>query len=165
MSLINFDATQFEPSTGKDPVPAGKYIAAIVESTMKPTKSGNGQYLEIEYQILDGEHKGRKLWSRHTLVHVNPQTSATAHIADGPRSRNAPPPSRLGTAGRGSPPHGIPRHGLFMMELRPYQREAVAAVYQHLAQRDDNPCVVIPTGGGKSPILGSICADVVEKWN
>lgn len=70
-SLNNFDASTVEPSTGKDPIPAGKYIAIIVESAMKPTKSGNGQYLEFEYQIVDGEHKGRKVWSRHNLQHPN----------------------------------------------------------------------------------------------
>jgi DNA repair protein RadD len=52
-----------------------------------------------------------------------------------------------------------------MFALRPYQEAAIAAVYQHLAERSDNPCVVIPTGGGKSPVLAKICADVVERWN
>ncbi len=52
-----------------------------------------------------------------------------------------------------------------MMHLRPYQDAAVAAVYQHLAERDDNPCVVIPTGGGKGVIVGRLCADVVQRWN
>jgi len=33
-----------------------------------------------------------------------------------------------------------------MLTLRPYQRESVAAVYDHLRHRDDNPCVVLPTG-------------------
>jgi DNA repair protein RadD len=51
------------------------------------------------------------------------------------------------------------------MELRPYQEAAVAAVYRHLAEREDNPCVVIPTGGGKGVIVGKMCADVVERWN
>lgn len=32
------------------------------------------------------------------------------------------------------------------MTLRPYQRESVDAVYRHLRERDDNPCVVLPTG-------------------
>ena len=71
MSRIDFDATTVEPSTGKDPIPAGKYVAIIVESTMKPTKSGNGQYLELQYQIVDGEHKGRRVWSRHNLTNPN----------------------------------------------------------------------------------------------
>lgn len=51
------------------------------------------------------------------------------------------------------------------MQLRPYQDAATAAVYQHLAERDDNPCVVIPTGGGKGVIVGKICDDVVTRWN
>lgn len=73
MATLNFDASQVEPSAGKDPVPAGKYVAAITASEMKPTKNGAGQYLELEYQIIDGEHKGRKLWSRHNLQHPNAQ--------------------------------------------------------------------------------------------
>ena len=52
-----------------------------------------------------------------------------------------------------------------MITLRPYQEAAVQAVYRHLASRDDNPCVVIPTGGGKSPVLAMMCADVVHRWN
>ncbi len=74
MATLNFDATTVEPSSGKDPIPAGKYVAAIVTSQMKPTKNGAGQYLECEYQILDGDYKGRKLWSRHNLQHPNAQT-------------------------------------------------------------------------------------------
>ena len=51
------------------------------------------------------------------------------------------------------------------MELRPYQNEAVQAVYDHLRSRDDNPCVVIPTGGGKTPVIATICRDAVNLWN
>lgn len=32
------------------------------------------------------------------------------------------------------------------MKLRPYQQEAVDAVYNYLREHDDNPCVVLPTG-------------------
>lgn len=51
------------------------------------------------------------------------------------------------------------------MNLRPYQSEAVSAVYEHLRTRDDNPCVVIPTGGGKTPVIATICRDAVGPWN
>ncbi len=37
-----------------------------------------------------------------------------------------------------------------MIRLRDYQTDAVGAVYEHLRTCDDNPCVVIPTGGGKT---------------
>jgi DNA repair protein RadD len=50
------------------------------------------------------------------------------------------------------------------LTLRPYQRDAVASVYRHLHERDDNPCVVIPTGGGKTPVMATICADSVGRW-
>ena len=52
-----------------------------------------------------------------------------------------------------------------MLTLRPYQREAVEAVYRHLRERDDNPCVVIPTGGGKTPVMATVCDDAVTRWN
>jgi len=74
MATLNFDANQVEPNVGLDPVPAGKYVAAITASELKPTKNGTGQYLECEYQILSGEFHGRKLWSRHNLHHTNAQT-------------------------------------------------------------------------------------------
>jgi len=50
------------------------------------------------------------------------------------------------------------------LELRPYQSESIAAVYEHLRTRDDNPCVVIPTGGGKTPVIATICRDAVTHW-
>jgi DNA repair protein RadD len=49
--------------------------------------------------------------------------------------------------------------------LRPYQQAAVDAVYRHLRQHDDNPVVVIPTGGGKTPVMATICRDAVQAWN
>jgi DNA repair protein RadD len=52
-----------------------------------------------------------------------------------------------------------------MLTLRPYQRDAVQSVYRHLRERDDNPCVVIPTGGGKTPVMATICDDAVRQWN
>ena len=51
------------------------------------------------------------------------------------------------------------------MQLRPYQQEAVDAVYRHLRQRDDNPVVVIPTAGGKTPVIATICKDAVARWD
>ena len=45
--------------------------------------------------------------------------------------------------------------------LRPYQVDAIAAAYNHMRTRDDNPCIVIPTGGGKTPVMAQICNDAV----
>jgi DNA repair protein RadD len=50
------------------------------------------------------------------------------------------------------------------MQLRPYQQAAVDAVYGYLRDHDDNPCVVIPTAGGKTPVMATICRDAVSQW-
>ena len=52
-----------------------------------------------------------------------------------------------------------------MYTLRPYQQEAVDAVYRHLREKDTNPCVVIPTAGGKSLCLAQVAKDAVERWH
>jgi DNA repair protein RadD len=52
-----------------------------------------------------------------------------------------------------------------MITLRPYQEAAKAAIFQHLRRRDDNLCVVIPTAGGKTPVIASVCRDAVTRWN
>ena len=51
-----------------------------------------------------------------------------------------------------------------MLILRPYQEEAKAAIYAHLRERDDSPVCVIPTAGGKTPVMASICKDAVGLW-
>lgn len=50
------------------------------------------------------------------------------------------------------------------MELRPYQHAAVNAVYRYLRERDGNPVVVVPTGGGKSAVAAQIASDAVLQW-
>ena len=68
-----FDANSVEPSNF-DVYPAGKYLAQIVSSEMRPTKDGRGQYLFLELDILEGQFVGRKLFDRLNLVNDNPDT-------------------------------------------------------------------------------------------
>ena len=69
--LNGFDATQVDPSTSFDPIPAGKYLAAITESEMKPTKNGSGSYLQLTFTIIEGEYRGRMLWARLNINNPN----------------------------------------------------------------------------------------------
>ncbi len=64
MAILNFNANEVEPSRELDPIPAGKYVAVIVDSEMKDTRAGTGRYLQLEFEITDGEYAGRKLWAR-----------------------------------------------------------------------------------------------------
>jgi len=69
--LHGFDANQVEPTTSFEAIPAGKYLAVITDSEMKPNKAGTGSYLQLAFQILDGPYKGRFLWARLNLDNPN----------------------------------------------------------------------------------------------
>lgn len=77
-NLTGFDANQVEPSADFEAIPAGKYLAMITESEIKPTKSGAGSYLQLTFEILEGPYKGRFLWSR---LNLDNQNSTTVQIA------------------------------------------------------------------------------------
>ena len=66
-NLGNFNAAEVDPMTDFEAIPAGKYTVVLTASEMKPTKSNNGSYLELTFEVVDGEFKGRKLWARLNL--------------------------------------------------------------------------------------------------
>ncbi len=76
MAMLNqhFDASNVPPATPFEPIPAGKYLAQMIESEMKPTRAGDGQLLAMTFDILDGPLTGRKIWDRLNLVNNNAQT-------------------------------------------------------------------------------------------
>ncbi len=69
--LRGFDANTVEPAGDFEPIPAGKYLAVISESEMKPTKAGTGSYLQLTFQITDGPYANRLLWARLNLDNPN----------------------------------------------------------------------------------------------
>jgi hypothetical protein len=71
MSELNFDATTVEPMNDFSPIPVGEYIAVITASDMKDTKSGSGKYLQLTYQIVEGEYKNRLIFENINLINSN----------------------------------------------------------------------------------------------
>jgi hypothetical protein len=71
VDLRGFDANQVEPTNDFEPIPAGKYLAVITDSEMKPNKAGTGHYLQLAFQIIDGPYKNRFLWARLNLDNPN----------------------------------------------------------------------------------------------
>jgi len=69
--LRGFDANQVEPAGDFEPIPAGKYLAVIIESEMKPTKAGTGNYLQLTFQVIEGPFQNRLLWARLNLDNPN----------------------------------------------------------------------------------------------
>jgi hypothetical protein len=78
--LRGFDAQTVEPNDSFDPIPNGDYLCIITASEMKPTKAGDGAYLELEMQVIEGQYQGRKLWDRLNLNNAN---DTTVKIAKG----------------------------------------------------------------------------------
>ena len=77
-NLNGFNAHEVEPTTPFEPIPAGKYLAAITASEMKATKKGDGSYLELEFVVLEGDCKDRKVWDRLCVNHPNDLTQKIA---------------------------------------------------------------------------------------
>ncbi len=73
--LGGFDATKIAPQGDRTPLPAGDYKMVIEKSEKKPTKNGNGHFLELVIKVVDGEHAGRMVWDRLNIWNAN-QTAA-----------------------------------------------------------------------------------------
>jgi hypothetical protein len=76
MAQLNdtFDATGVAPAAPLELLPPGRYAAQIVNSEMRVTKAGNGQYLWLEMDVIEGPHQGRKIWDQLNLVNPSQQT-------------------------------------------------------------------------------------------
>lgn len=73
-SLAGFNAAEVDPQKVLSPIPVGDYKVAISASEMKATSNGKGTYLALTFDVLDGEYKGRKLYSNLNLTNPNAQT-------------------------------------------------------------------------------------------
>jgi len=73
MPSFSFNAGQAieMPSDSKsadfEPVPAGRYSAMVTESAIKPTKAGDGEYIELTWEIIGGPHNNRKWWQMYQV--------------------------------------------------------------------------------------------------
>jgi hypothetical protein len=81
MPAIDFDVTAYEAQpvrSGWDPLPPGDYTACVTSTEVKPTKAGNGEYIELTIEIMDGDFSGRKIWER---LNINNPSEQTVQIA------------------------------------------------------------------------------------
>lgn len=70
-SLQGFDASTVPEQEDFSALPEGQYVVLATASEMKPTKNGNGEYLQFVFEVIDGQYKGRRLWSRLNLKNAN----------------------------------------------------------------------------------------------
>jgi hypothetical protein len=74
LTEYNLDLTAIEPERRNEPLPEGAYSVVVSTTQTRETKAGNGTYLEIEMEIVEGDHKGRRIWDRINLR--NPSDAA-----------------------------------------------------------------------------------------
>lgn len=70
-NLDGFNAADVEPNEAFTALPAGEYDIIVMSSEMKPTKAGDGKYLQLQLQILSGTYQNRQLFDRLNLVNRN----------------------------------------------------------------------------------------------
>ena len=78
MAQFHFDASTVAPQASTGPVPAGTYLAQIIESDVAPLKSGKGTGLKLTFEIIDGQQKGRRIWENLNIQHENEETQRIA---------------------------------------------------------------------------------------
>ena len=92
MVQLKFDVSRTAPHSGYEPLPSGWYVVQIRSTENKRTQAGNGFCLNVEYEVLGDEHRGRKLWENLCYEHPNQETvkiarariSAICHAAGHP---------------------------------------------------------------------------------
>lgn len=133
MAQLHFDASAVTPSTSYEALPAADYEAMVTDSTMKSTKDGTGQYLELTLEIQTGQFQGRRIWDRLNLQNRNPkaveiaqkQLSALCHatgvlqVQNSEQLHNRPIIMKLGV--RNDPERGMQN------EVKGYKARASAA--------------------------------------
>lgn len=104
MTTLNLDMTHVKPAEGFDTIPAGWYKAIIDESERRPTKDGQGERLNLRFQVIEGQYAGRKVFTGLNIRNANEkaqemgmgQLSAVAHavgilqISDSQQLHNLP---------------------------------------------------------------------------
>lgn len=78
LTHLNFNAENVEPSDSYDPLPAGEYAVVITDSEWKATKAGNGQYLNLRLDVIEGEYQGRVIYDLLNLQNPNPKATEIA---------------------------------------------------------------------------------------
>jgi DNA repair protein RadD len=50
------------------------------------------------------------------------------------------------------------------MTLRPYQQKTIDSLYEWFSSNKGNPCIVLPTGAGKSHVIAEICRTALKDF-
>lgn len=81
---MDFVADEIPADTSSfEPLPAGDYTMQVIDSEIKPTKTG-GDQLVLTLEVMDGPLSNRRVWDRLNIRNANPdaQRIAQRSLAD-----------------------------------------------------------------------------------
>ena len=73
MALLNFNTANQEEMDDFTVIPPGEYNVQVVKTEIKDTKSGDGKRLNLQFKVLDGDFKGRIVFTGLNIVNQNQQ--------------------------------------------------------------------------------------------
>lgn len=69
MTQFQFNAANITPQEVFTPLPAGVYLAQVVESDVRPLKSGQGRALALTFQVINGPYANRRVFANLNVEH------------------------------------------------------------------------------------------------
>jgi len=57
---------------GFDPMPKGDYLCKVVETEINETSAGTGKYIKVKFEVIQGDFKGRFVWTNINIINPNP---------------------------------------------------------------------------------------------
>jgi hypothetical protein len=68
-----FYTNQLPKETTREALPAGQYISVLDKAEIKLTKAGDGQYINCQFKVVDGQHKGGVFFDIINIANPNQQ--------------------------------------------------------------------------------------------
>ncbi len=67
-----FDSNQHDIMDKFAPIPTDWYNMRIVKTDVVKTKKKDGHYISLEFEVMEGDFKGRKVWTNLNVDNPNP---------------------------------------------------------------------------------------------
>lgn len=68
-----FDGVGTKPEYDNSPLPVGEYKVEIVKAEIKTTKDGTGNYINVQYKVIDGQYINRVVFGMLNIRNKNPE--------------------------------------------------------------------------------------------
>jgi hypothetical protein len=77
---LNFTPEDIPKRGAMEPLPVGTYLVTVQNSEERVSNAGN-KYLNVEFQVIEGDHSGRLLWTNFNLWNKN-ETAAQIALSE-----------------------------------------------------------------------------------